>query len=99
MAPTAFRVDAATQGVHAGVQVRADSQPVHPDVVADIDDGRGVGSGEQLPHALQEARTADSADQNDDPEAGAGRAVRLFSSHIRTAYAFPPRRPFTPHLL
>ena len=38
MAPAAFRVDAATQGVHAGVQIRADAHPVHPGVVADVDD-------------------------------------------------------------
>ena len=39
MTPAAFGVDAAAQGVHAGVQVRADPHAVHPGVVADVDDG------------------------------------------------------------
>ena len=38
MAPAALRVDAAAQGVHAGVEIRADPHPVHPRVVADVDD-------------------------------------------------------------
>ena len=38
MTPAAFGVDAAAQGVHAGVEVRADPHAVHPGVVADVDD-------------------------------------------------------------
>ena len=38
MAPAALRVDAAAQGVHAGVEVGADPHAVHPGVVADVDD-------------------------------------------------------------
>lgn len=36
--PAALGIDAAAQGVHAGVQVGADADPVHPGVVADVDD-------------------------------------------------------------
>ena len=38
MAPAALRVDTAAQGVHAGVEVRADPHTEHPCVVADVDD-------------------------------------------------------------
>ena len=38
MAPAALGVDAAAEGVHAGVEVRADPHAVHPCVVADVDD-------------------------------------------------------------
>ena len=40
MAPAAFGVDAAAKGVHAGVEVGADANAVHPGVVADVDDRR-----------------------------------------------------------
>ena len=36
--PAAIGVDAATEGVHAGVQVRTDANAEHPGVVADVDD-------------------------------------------------------------
>ena len=36
VAPAALGVDAAAQRVHAGVEVRADAQAVHPDVVAGV---------------------------------------------------------------
>ena len=36
-APAALGVDARAEGVHAGVEVRADPQAVQPDVVADVD--------------------------------------------------------------
>ena len=38
MPPAALGVDAAAQGVHAGVEVRADPHAEHPGVVADVDD-------------------------------------------------------------
>ena len=38
-APAALGVDAAAEGVHAGVEVGADAQAVQPDVVADVDHG------------------------------------------------------------
>ena len=38
MTPATLGVDAATQGVHAGVEIRADPHAVHPGVVADVDD-------------------------------------------------------------
>ena len=38
VAPAAFGVDAAAEGVHAGVEVRADAHAEHPRVVADVDD-------------------------------------------------------------
>jgi hypothetical protein len=38
MTPAAFGVDTAAQGVHTGVEVRADPHAVHPGVVADVDD-------------------------------------------------------------
>ena len=39
MAPPALGVDAAAQGVHDRVEVRADPHAIHPRVVADVDDG------------------------------------------------------------
>ncbi len=39
VAPAALRVDAAAQGVHAGVEVGTDPHAEHPGVVADVDDG------------------------------------------------------------
>jgi hypothetical protein len=78
MAPAAFRVDAATQGVHAGVQVGADPHPVHPRVVADVDDRgqlvftdgrrrRGeLAQSKELLYPEQEAGAANPADQNRD---------------------------------
>ena len=38
MPPSAFVVDASAQGVHAGIEIRADAHAEHPRVVADIDD-------------------------------------------------------------
>ena len=65
MTPAALGVDAAAQGVHAGVEVRADPHAVHPGVVADVDDrGQFVirlrpfgkpAKPEQALHAQQEA--------------------------------------------
>ena len=47
VAPAALRVDAAAQGVHAGVQIRADTHPVHPGVIAHVDHcGELVAGGE-----------------------------------------------------
>jgi hypothetical protein len=81
VAPAPFRVDSTAEGVHAGVEVRADPYTEHPRVVADIDDGRQLmlgivavwrGRGAKLPkpqevlHAQQEAGAAHSADQNRD---------------------------------
>ena len=76
MSPAAVRVDAAAQGVHAGVEVRADPHAVHPRVVADVDDGgqfvvarAAIGElaqPQQVLHAQQEAGAADAADQNRD---------------------------------
>ena len=76
MSPAAFGVDAAAQGVHAGVEVRADPHAVHPGVVADVDD-RGrvrvpmaprseLPEPQQMLHAEQEAGAAHAADQNRD---------------------------------
>ena len=75
--PAAFGVDAAAEGVHAGVEIGADAHAVHPGVVADVDD-RGqlvsvairsageLAQAEQMLHTQQEARAADAADQNRD---------------------------------
>ena len=41
-APTAAGVDAAAEGVHAGIEVGTDPHAVHPHVVAHIDDGSDV---------------------------------------------------------
>ncbi|MCO5606194.1 hypothetical protein L7F22_060381 [Adiantum nelumboides] len=74
-APALLGVDAAAEGVHAGVEIGADPQAVQPDVVADVDHGgdlvRGLarphgGQSERVLHALQEAGSADAADQNGD---------------------------------
>ena len=35
--PTTLGVDATTEGVHAGVQVRADADPEHPRIITNID--------------------------------------------------------------
>ncbi len=76
MAPTAFLVDTAAQGVHAGVEVGTDAHPVHPRVVADVDDrgqrmilwlrGCELAESEQALHPQKETRAADAADQNGD---------------------------------
>jgi hypothetical protein len=80
MTPAAVGINPATEGVHAGVQVRADSHPVHPGVVTDVDHGgqlvatafrtgESVGElalPEQLLDPKQEARAADAADENGD---------------------------------
>ena len=39
-APSAIGVDAIAEGVHAGVEIRADAYAVHPRVVADVDHRR-----------------------------------------------------------
>jgi hypothetical protein len=79
MAPSPFGVDTTAEGVHTGVEVRADANPEHPRVIADIDHrcqlvfGIGCGSGqlpgklaqpEQSLHAQQESGPSDSADEN-----------------------------------
>ena len=77
MAPAPLGVDAAAEGVHAGVEVRADPHAVHPRVVADIDDsgqfvirlgpiGAELAEPQQVLHTQQEACAADAADQNRD---------------------------------
>ena len=76
VAPPALGVDAAAEGVHAGVEVGADANAVHPRVVADVDDRRSrmilwfpaceLAEAEQVLDPQQESRTADSADQNGD---------------------------------
>ncbi|SKW69523.1 Uncharacterised protein [Mycobacteroides abscessus subsp. abscessus] len=70
MPPTALRIDRAAQGVHAGVQVRADPDTVHPGVVANVHNGvylmlAGIRS-EQALDAEEEARSADATDENGD---------------------------------
>src|SRR6202022_1916628 len=80
MAPAALRVDAAPQGVHAGVQVGTDAHPVHPGVVADVDDRGQLAIGrrrrgelaqtEQLLHPEEKAGAANPADQNRDLHTG-----------------------------
>ncbi|BBY43738.1 hypothetical protein MCEL_20330 [Mycolicibacterium celeriflavum] len=40
MSPTALRVDATSEGVHARVEVGADAHPEHPRVVPDVDHSR-----------------------------------------------------------
>jgi hypothetical protein len=42
-APPALGVDAAAEGVHHGVEVGADLEPVHPDVVGGVGDHRDLG--------------------------------------------------------
>lgn len=38
--PAALWVDAAAEGVHAGIEVRTDAHAEHPGVIAHVDDGR-----------------------------------------------------------
>jgi hypothetical protein len=65
-APAARLVDAAAQGVHDGVQVRADPQAVQGDVVAGVHHHRQLGVRHRRLQAAQEARAADAAGQRDD---------------------------------
>ncbi|MDT5265466.1 MAG: hypothetical protein QOI90_2092, partial [Mycobacterium sp.] len=77
--PPAFGIDAAAKGVHAGVEVGANPDAVHPRVVADVHDGGefviarwpGAGASElpqsqQLLDTEQEPGATDAADQNGD---------------------------------
>jgi hypothetical protein len=78
VSPAALRVDAAAEGVHAGVEVGADTHPVHPGVVADVDDrtqlmvtggcerARKLAQTQQPLDTKQKAGAADAADQNRD---------------------------------
>jgi hypothetical protein len=77
VAPAALLVDAAAQGVHARIEVRANPHPEHPCVIADVDDRRQLVRGsvagprelaqpKQLLHAEQEAGSAHATDQNRD---------------------------------
>ena len=74
--PTPFRVDAAAEGVHAGVEVGADAHPEHPRVVTDVDH-RGqlmrrlvtaaeLAEAEQMLYPEQEARASHAAHQYSD---------------------------------
>ncbi|CQD05020.1 hypothetical protein BN970_00885 [Mycolicibacterium conceptionense] len=75
MAPAAFGIDAAAQGVHAGVEVGADPDAVHPGVVADVHD-RGefmlavaagkLAQAQQVLYPQQKPGASDAADQNGD---------------------------------
>src|ERR1700739_3534734 len=77
MPPAAVGVDSTAQCGHAGVKIGTDAHPVHPRVVADVDD-RGEFPGavaavegeltqpEQVLHAQEEARPPDAAHENGD---------------------------------
>ena len=66
----AFDADAAAEGVHHCVEIGADPQAVHPDVIAGVpDDGDlGIGAGGLEPG--QEAGSADSSGQGGDAHGG-----------------------------
>jgi hypothetical protein len=79
MAPAAFGVDPAAEGVHAGIKIGADTHAEHPRIIANIDHSShfmrfilmGITSFElpqaqQMLDAEQEARTSDAADENRD---------------------------------
>ncbi len=65
--PAPVGVDAAAEGVHHAVEIRADPQPVHDDVVAGIHDRGDLGVGVAGPHATQEPGAADAAGEDCDP--------------------------------
>ena len=83
-APAALGVDAAAEGVHAGVEIGADAQAVEPDVVADVDHGRDLDVGQRA-HPEQETGPADAAHENGDfirPPAARSSPVRAYVGHI-----------------
>ena len=65
-APAALLVDAAAERVHHRVEVGADAQAVHRDVVAGVDDDRQLGVGDGRLQAAQEPGAADAAGEGDD---------------------------------
>jgi hypothetical protein len=74
--PTPLRIDAVAQGVHHSVEIRADLESVHPDVIGrvghDRDLGRRVDAGEQsagdaVPQPLDEAGSAHASGEDGDP--------------------------------
>ena len=65
-APAALGVGAAAEGVHHGVEVGADPQPVQGDVVGGVDDDRDVGVGVGRADTGRETRPADTPGENHD---------------------------------
>ena len=76
-APAALGVDAAAEGVHHRVEVGADLEPVHPDVVGGVGDHghrrRDAGALAQAQQPLQEPGAADPAGEHRDAREAAGR--------------------------
>ncbi len=96
-APALLRVDAAAEGVHHGVQVRAHVQPEQRDVVAGVADHRHLGAGmrvrqvgEQSP---QEAGGPDSAGEHGDAHAG---MVAIHVRSVATGAGVAGERPCPP---
>ncbi len=69
-APASLLADAPAQGVHHGVEVRADVQAEQDDVVAGVADHGDLGVGRGGLEAAQEAGGADAAGQNGDAHSG-----------------------------
>jgi hypothetical protein len=69
-APPALDADAVAEGVHHGVEVRADLQPEEADVVAGVSDDRDLRARGRRTQVVQEAagepRAADAARQDRD---------------------------------
>ncbi|GAB3656422.1 hypothetical protein GCM10027596_10590 [Nocardioides korecus] len=87
--PAALGVDAVAEGVHDRVQVGADLEAVHPQVVRGVghDGDLGVGSGaaHELQDTPQEAGAADAAreDRHTGGEVGAGQRPGDSRRHLR----------------
>ena len=87
--PAAVGVDAVAEGVHHGVEIGADLEPVDPDVVPGVghhgDLGVTLGAGHQPQQSLQEPGAADPAGQDRDPprEPGGG-GTGCFGRHERS---------------
>ena len=74
--PPALGVDAVAEGVHHGVEVGADLEPVHPEVVGGVGDDGDLGVGRRrrasgagadaVQETLQERRAAHAAGEHRD---------------------------------
>ena len=69
-APAALDTDAAAEGVHHGVEIGADPQAVHPDVIAGVTDDSDVGIGAGDLESGEEPGSADSSGQGGDAHGG-----------------------------
>jgi hypothetical protein len=69
--PAALGVDAVAEGVHHGVEVGADLEPVHPEVVGGVGHDGDLAllavAPRQLQHPLQEPGAADATGEHGDP--------------------------------